>query len=142
MPATTMRNVLLSALLAIALAPGLLAQSKSGTLTGIVQDPEKMPLPGVGMTITNAETRETYKAITGETGEYKVSVPEGTYIVTAQLPGFKSTKLPGVMVKENESTKVEPMRLTLDRSNTVPVPYRPGVVPIPLAPVVPQSNRI
>src|SRR5262245_30120203 len=103
-----MRKPLLAAfLLIVATVPSLNAQSKPGTLRGIVQDQQKAELPGARLTITNAHTQETYKILSNEVGQYKAELPAGIYTITAEIPGFNTAKIGDVRVRENESTKLD-----------------------------------
>ena len=131
MPSATMRKIFLGALLSIAvLVPCLSGQSKNGTIAGSVQDSQKDPLQSARVILINAETKETYQAISNQAGEYRVQVPPGYYIVTAELRGFRSAKRPSVggTVKENESTKLDPITL---------LPFL-----LPLAPVIQPTSRV
>ena len=116
-----MRTIFVGAILAIVgLVPSLTAltaQSKTGTLLGMVQDPTKVGIPGAQVTLTNAETKETYKSVTNYAGrqaawgEFKIQVPPGTYTVTVELLGFETVRLLSVRVEENKSTKLDPITL-------------------------------
>ena len=116
-----MRTIFVGAILAIVgLVPALTAltaQSKTGTLLGRVQDPKKFRIPGAQVTLTNAETKETYKSLTNDAGrqaaggEFKIQVPPGTYTVTVELLGFETVRLLSVRVEENKSTKLDPITL-------------------------------
>src|SRR5438477_1611408 len=75
------------------------AQTGNGQVGGVVQDPTKALIPGVSVTLTNAETGVMTSQVTNETGAYNfASVPPGTYRVTASLPGFKTSITNGVVV--------------------------------------------
>ena len=141
-----MRTIFVGAILAIVgLVPSLTAltaQSKTGTLLGRVQDPKKVGLPGAQVTLTNAETKETYKSLSNEAGgqaawgEFKIQVPPGTYTVTVELPGFERVRLLSVRVEENESTKLDPITLTV-----LPLP-RQDQPQLPHMVVPPSSNQL
>ena len=142
--ASTMRRVLLSAILAIVcLVPHLAAQSKTGTLMGRVQDQQKAFIPGAEVTLTNTKTKETYKTSSNDMGEYTIQVPRGTYMVTVKLPGFPRVFMRDVKVKEGKSTKLAPTTLSAPASGFYPLEPLPEFIPIPLAPVAPpSSNRL
>jgi hypothetical protein len=73
--------------------------SSNGTVGGIVEDPSKALIPGVGITLTNVQTNIVQKAVTNETGAYSfLSVPPGFYSVIAELPGFKTLVRSGVQI--------------------------------------------
>jgi hypothetical protein len=116
----------------------LAAQSENGTIRGTVRDPQAVLLPGVKITATNAKTKETYKASSNESGDYRLTVPPGTYEIDVELPGFSSVKLSNVTVKQNESTGLA--TLTLRISNDA-VDIQRHVIPIPLAPPITQPSK-
>src|SRR5438046_6308394 len=85
--------------LIVSAAVNVFAQTSSGQIGGVVQDPSKALIPGVSVTLTNTETGITTTQETNETGVYNfASVPPGTYRVSALLPGFKTSITNGVLV--------------------------------------------
>jgi Carboxypeptidase regulatory-like domain len=67
-----------------------LAQSTTGRISGSVKDAQHGVLPGVSITVTEARTGLTRTTSTGQDGAFVfVSLPGGTYTVTAELTGFK-----------------------------------------------------
>ena len=69
----------------------VLGQSGStGTLTGVVQDPNGASLPGVAIVLKNAGTGATRTVSTNEEGRWTMpALPVGTYEITYELAGFK-----------------------------------------------------
>ena len=127
-----MRRIFPVVFLIAAFVVGVNAQSNSGTLLGTVRDATKVLIPGVQITLTNLQTRQTYKNKTNESGEYKFEIPAGLYSVTAELPGFVTVALADVRV--NQAVKrLDPITLAVDRNSRPPSVER-GVIPIPLAP--------
>src|SRR5262249_61062298 len=74
------------------LAPGSAsAQTGAGSLTGIVSDQSGAKVPGATVTATNQATNVAYTAVSNEAGNYSItSLPVGTYVVKAELSGFKT----------------------------------------------------
>jgi hypothetical protein len=136
-----MRKVCVAVLLVIfTVAPELTAQSKTGTIRGTVRDEQRVLFPGVQVTLINVETKATYRTRTNESGEYKLDVPVGVYEVRAELSGFNALKVSNVRVNENESTKMDPLTLTVKNYY---IPLQRSVVPIPLDPTPePFSDRL
>jgi len=85
----------------------LLGQSVSARLEGLVQDPSQAVVPGVSVTATNIGTNVKYDSITSETGRYVfVSLPPGTYALSAELPGFKKINRTGILLQIGDARTV------------------------------------
>ena len=82
-------------LLALAsfLATLSLAQTESGTLSGIVSDPSGSVIPSAKVVVKNRDTNATRSTSTNSTGVYSFSaLPPGTYVVSAEAPGFTNSQ--------------------------------------------------
>jgi len=77
---------------AVLLAPaGLLAQSGSGTITGIVKDSTGGAIPGAQVNVVNETTSVGVEATTDATGSYRVEdLVAGPYRVETALDGFET----------------------------------------------------
>ena len=82
----------LSLLVAFHLLSGnAFAQTGAASLTGIVADQSGGKVPGTTVTATNQATNVAYTAVSNEAGNYSItSVPVGTYVLKAELAGFKT----------------------------------------------------
>ena len=94
----------LSAVLALAMAPPVLAQgggaSSTATITGRVVDNSAAVLPGVTVTASSPSMLGTQTAVTNEQGSYRFpAVPPGTYTLTYELPGFNTLRREGVELR-------------------------------------------
>jgi hypothetical protein len=69
-----------------------LAQSKeTGAIQGTVLDKDKVPLPGVTVTLSSPRLMGTRSAVTDASGGFRFpALPPGTYEAKAELPGFKT----------------------------------------------------
>src|SRR5437762_725772 len=81
--------------LALAMMLGLstqaLAQTGAASITGLLTDPSGAAVPGVNVTAVNQATSVAYPAVSNSAGNYAItSVPVGTYVVKAELSGFKT----------------------------------------------------
>jgi len=82
---------ILSVLFVLLLSATALAQTGAGSLTGIVSDQTGAKVPGATVTATNQATNVAYTAVSNEAGNYTItSVPVGTYVLKAELSGFKT----------------------------------------------------
>jgi len=83
------RNSLLLTL-ALILPMTLLAQVESGRVAGTVMDTSGAVIPGVAITVKNTGTGVEHHAKTDASGQFTVTqLQPGTYVVSAQLAGFK-----------------------------------------------------
>ncbi len=72
----------------------------AGALNGRVVDQSQAAIPGVTLTAVNTATNDARNTITNSEGFYRLAgLTPGTYEVTFQLDGFKSTKRQGVVVE-------------------------------------------
>jgi len=82
---------------ALALTAGVLAQSNSGSITGIVQDSNDAAIGGATVTVTNIGTNETRTVQTNDDGYYEVlSLSTGVYKVSANASGFQESTISDV----------------------------------------------
>ena len=61
----------------------------SGTLEGTVTDATGAAVPNATVTARNLQSNFSQSATSGSDGEYRLSVPAGTYDVSVHSPGFK-----------------------------------------------------
>lgn len=59
-------------------------------VSGMVRDLEGVPMAGVTIKAEKVENGTVYQTITGEQGTYNLSLPEGTFNITATIAGFGS----------------------------------------------------
>ena len=77
--------------LVLGLGPSAFAQTGAASITGLLTDQSSAAVPGVTVTATNVSTNVPYTALSNSAGIYTItSVPVGTYIVKAELTGFKT----------------------------------------------------
>src|SRR3989442_13168310 len=86
------------AVLLLVLLTGLtvpaLAQVSNAVVTGIVTDEQRGILPGVTITVTNAESGVIRTTVSEEYGRYRLGViPPGRYNVKAELPGLRTQEV-------------------------------------------------
>jgi len=101
-------SILTVFLIALAFAPGVLAQNVLGTITGRALDKSAAIIPGVEVTITSpAMIGGARTAVTDETGAYRFTqLAVGTYRVSFALPGFRTLNIDGVNVTSGASTTI------------------------------------
>ncbi len=90
---------LLVLIFCLALPFGLMAQSRSGSISGTVTDSEGNPLPGVSLTLTG-ETIAPMSTVSSAEGKFRFLslYPANDYVIKAELQGFKTKLETGVIV--------------------------------------------
>jgi len=81
--------------LAVALAlivPATFAQAVTGTISGVIKDPNGAVIPGAKVVARNAGTNATATSTTDAAGAYKIiNLVSGSYIVEVEAKGFRKT---------------------------------------------------
>src|SRR5689334_3735434 len=75
-------------------------QTSSGTLQGSVSDPTGQAVPLAKVKAQATETGLTRETVTEESGFYVINfLPVGTYLVTVEVRGFKTARIPNVLLE-------------------------------------------
>jgi hypothetical protein len=79
----------------------------TGTLTGVVTDPQGGVLPGATVTAVHTPTGTTYEGVTQTDGRYSLLNVRvgGPYQLTVALPGFRTASLQNLTVRLGEATE-------------------------------------
>src|SRR6185503_19037155 len=87
-------------------APGVLAQTVTGRISGTVMDASGGVVPGVNVTVTNTETKLVRTVMSDPNGFYvATNLPVGDYSVSVEHKGFKrSTKTGYTLVADGRLT--------------------------------------
>ena len=91
-------KIIMIALAILSLAPSAaLAQAVKGTLLGTVVDASGATVPNAKIAITESNTGIVRTTTTNESGNYNFpDLAPGTYVVTAEVTGFKRSSRAGV----------------------------------------------
>src|SRR3954470_16822839 len=93
--------------LLVASAPAT-AQRTTASLRGTITDATKAIVPGASVTVTNQDTGFNRTVTTNTEGLYSVSeLPVGTYSITVELQGFKTTKRTDIALNVAEDRKID-----------------------------------
>src|SRR6266542_928525 len=85
--------------LVLAVAGIAVAQERFGSLTGTVTDQQGAAIPGVTVTVTNAQTGEVRTFVTDSNGQFNApDLNPGRYTVAFELSGFARVERPDVNV--------------------------------------------
>src|SRR5882724_507177 len=94
--------------LIILAVPFLYSQEITGSITGEVRDSSGAMMPGVKVTVVNTGTNVVKTVNTGPSGTYRVPfLIFGKYTVTAELQGFKVSRVENVQVSTSEEARVD-----------------------------------
>jgi 4-hydroxy-L-threonine phosphate dehydrogenase PdxA len=99
-------------LLTLALVPGLhsaaFAQTGAASITGLLTDQSGAAAAGATVIATNQATNVAYTAVSNEAGNYTItSVPVGTYVVKAELSGFKTVTTRPITVEAKQIARLD-----------------------------------
>jgi len=98
---------LVAALILVGLAPAA-AQVTTATIVGTVTDASGGALPGATVTARHADTGFTRTVPTSEVGTYRLEfLPTGRYVVEVTLDGFKPTTRSGIVLRVNDTARVD-----------------------------------
>jgi hypothetical protein len=102
----------IAAVIALAVVLGALpaawAQDATGRIIGVATDPTGAVIPGVKVTVINADTKFTKDTVTGADGSYQVLLlPIGMYQVTAEAQGFRKVITQPAKLEINQSLRVD-----------------------------------
>ncbi|HEU0005007.1 MAG TPA: carboxypeptidase-like regulatory domain-containing protein, partial [Terriglobia bacterium] len=127
-PARILMACLLVLGLALSLAPVVVAQTVTATLTGTVSDASGALVPNVKIVATNQGTKIEYTAQSNESGVYTIPfLPIGSYVVTGEVSGFKKVVTNPIKLEVNQTARVD-VKLELGEvTQTIEVE---GVAPI------------
>jgi hypothetical protein len=94
--------------LGVVLSSAVSAQ-QTGTLSGVVKDPQGAVLPGVTVTVSSpALIGGARNVITGDTGSYQITgLPPGPYAVQFELSGFTTFNREGIIIQVAQTTRVD-----------------------------------
>src|SRR5947209_2609310 len=126
----------LSFFLALAVCVGVLltlsstrafAQGETGSVTGVVTDPQGGTVPGADVTLTDVATKSPRTTTTNDSGRYHfASVPVGNYDITISKAGFKTHKAAAQKVSVGSQLTVDVALEVGSLSETVVVTSQAG----------------
>ncbi len=94
----TLRTAFVAALLSLTMGTAF-AQQQTGEIFGKATDGSGAVLPGATVTASGPALLQPRVATTSETGSYRLpELPIGTYMVTFELPGFKTIQRTDVRI--------------------------------------------
>src|SRR5947207_2816328 len=99
---------LLAALLAFPLASTAVAQVTTATIVGTITDSSDAALPGASVTARNIDTGFVRSVPSDSVGAYRLEfLPIGNYVVQVTLDGFKTSNRSGIVLRVNDTVRVD-----------------------------------
>src|SRR4051812_32308002 len=117
-----LRTVLLLPVLILASVAPAFAQAASASISGTITDSQGGVLPGVTLTVQNAESGVVRTSVTETDGKYRVAgLSPGRYNMTADLPGFQMVAVKDITLQigQDYSRDFQLALSTLQESVTV-----------------------
>src|SRR5215471_6744013 len=106
------------ALFAVSFAVSLLAQTQSGSVVGIIADPEGAIIGGAAVTLTSDSTGAVRSVTTDERGSFGFNaIGTDTYTLSVEMAGFKQYERTGIHLEPNGHVSVGEIRLLLGTTN-------------------------
>ena len=100
----------------------LLAQTVTGSITGVVTDQTGAVVPKAEVTAENTSTGVKTHEVTNETGTYTIRfLPVGSYRITVSSPGFTTQTVPVFALEINQTAKIDASLQPGSTTNTVEV---------------------
>jgi outer membrane lipoprotein SlyB len=91
--------VALVVVLALGRVVPVAAQATTGAIAGTITDTQGGVLPGVTLTVTNADNGNVRTVVTEADGKYRTAgLPPGRYDIRAELQGFSTVDVKGVVL--------------------------------------------
>jgi hypothetical protein len=98
--------------------PGVRAQVLTGTISGSIVDQTGAVIPGASVSATDTETGKEYKTASDQSGSFTlINLPNSTYKVVVQQPGFAKYEVSQVVVSVSQTTPL-PVKLEVAATGT------------------------
>jgi hypothetical protein len=87
---------------------GLLAQTTTATISGVVRDAQGGGIPSAAISVVQIDTGQTRQTTSGSTGDYSIpNLPIGNYRLTGSASGFKKTIIASIELQVNQEARVD-----------------------------------
>lgn len=101
-------RALITAVSALFFAWSAFGQASTGTLSGLVSDTSKLPVPGASIQVKNVQSGAIFRATAGLLGNYSVAqLPAGTYELTVTSFGFKAYNRNDIVIQAGQTSRLD-----------------------------------
>jgi hypothetical protein len=98
----------LALVLLVGLDTAVFAQTGAASITGLLTDQSGAAVPAASVTAINQATNVPYTAVSNDAGNYTItSVPVGTYVVKAELSGFKTAATKPIELEAKQIARLD-----------------------------------
>ena len=117
------------ALLLSAALPALSQTTGTASLVGSVTDPTGAAVAGAKLSVRNQETAFVYQGVTNDTGDYYIpNLNSGSYQITVEASGFKSAVQRDIVLRINETPRINIQLEVGNVTESVNVTSRPPLL--------------
>jgi hypothetical protein len=117
------------AALLLAVLPAVAQTTGTASIAGTVSDPSGANIPGAKITVRNQQTEFIYEGVTGASGDYYIpNLSSGTYQLTFEAQGFKTSVQRDIVLRINETPRIEVKLEAGSLTETVNVTSRPPLL--------------
>src|ERR1700759_1603962 len=103
--------------LATLLITGAMAQTTSGTITGIVTDQSGAIVPGAKIILIDEATKEQRETVASDSGEFVfAALRPSTYSMSVEKPGFQGFRQNDLVLTQNARLALGNIRMTVGQS--------------------------
>lgn len=108
------------AIMVALIVPASLFAQVSGSISGMVQDSTHAAVPGAKVGLVDEASQEARESVTNGSGYFTFSaVTPGTYAVTAEAKGFKSSKQSGIVIHTGDVRTLSSIALEVGTASEV-----------------------
>ena len=101
----------------------------TGSLRGVIFDPNGAAIPGATVTLINLETKQIVSASANGEGEYTFNnLAVGIYSMKVEASGFAATEVTSITLRENDANRIDQTLGIATINETVEVLSGPSVV--------------
>ncbi|MDQ2924926.1 MAG: carboxypeptidase regulatory-like domain-containing protein [Acidobacteriota bacterium] len=111
---------ILAATFALSIPAPLSAQTATGTVRGLVTDPDAAIIPGAAITLTPA-SGAAIASKSGSDGTYRIAAPAGVYTLTVSMPNFATMSKTGLKIVAGQAIALDAKLIVGEQTQVIDV---------------------